>query len=142
MGWWGTGVFDGDDPREYLNHVIYRFEQEIEKVLAGNLPELATLLEFHAGPHALDCCLVPTLAIIVALHETLESEYLPALNTVRRWKEQCLRRFDESDDWDHPETKAERRAVIVRTFDSLSQFCLQRESWLKETGHSEAPLDR
>lgn len=121
MGWWGAGVFDGDEPREYLNDVIERFEKAIDRFLAGDLSDLPEMLQLYAEPVALiDSCVIPTLAIIIALHETLKCEYLPSLQTTQRWKEQCLRTFDEDIDYyDIPSHKAERRRVIVELFDRL-----------------------
>jgi hypothetical protein len=125
MGWWGSGNFDGDCPREYLANVIAFFERVVESALAGQPFGEFTGIEFTPGvSDAGESCLVPTVAIITALHEAFGSDYLPSLETVSRWKAEYLRQFDlPNPDFDWSEKKAERRRVIQQTFDRLVQHC-------------------
>jgi hypothetical protein len=61
MGIGGPGNFDDDVARDYLADVIARFEQFIECILSGNIPEEAMGMDnvMDAGEH----CLVPTVEI-------------------------------------------------------------------------------
>jgi hypothetical protein len=38
VGQWGPGNFDDDLARDYLADIVARFEQFIERILAGNIP--------------------------------------------------------------------------------------------------------
>ena len=73
---------------------------------------------------------MPTVAISIALDETLGSDYLPSPQTVARWKETYLQVFDlPSEHFDVPQFKAERRKIIEATFDKL---------WERSNSRSEA----
>jgi hypothetical protein len=123
MGRWGPGNFDDDISRDYLADVIGYFE-------AGESPESITGMNFTPGvSSAGGGCLVPTLAIMCALHEALGSNYLPSPQTVERWKERYLQLFDQPNaDTDWPKAKAERRKVVEQTFDRLLEHCHRRAS--------------
>jgi hypothetical protein len=140
MGTWGPGNFDGDTPRDYLADVVLRFEQMIDRIFAGEHPGPFVAIPF--GPSVSDVgegCLVPTVAIIIALHENLGADYLPAPDTVERWKQAYLELFDKPNpDFDVPKYKAERRRVIVDTFNHLLALARQ-EAKTKTKGLSNEP---
>jgi hypothetical protein len=134
MGWWGSGNFEGDAPRDYLADVIGNFEKVVECVLAGEQPRGITSIDFAPGlSDAGEGCLVPTLAIIIALHEALNSDYLPNAETIERWKQRYLEMFDKPNlDFDVAEHKAKRRQVIVATFDKLLQLSCRQSTTVRE----------
>jgi hypothetical protein len=122
MGTWGPGNFDDDVARDYLADLIARFEQFIERILAGDIPEEAMGMDnvMDAGEH----CLVPTVEIISVPHEALGSDYLPSSETVLRWVETyprlvepVLKNLDPGgyEQWYVPE----RRPVVQATFERL-----------------------
>jgi hypothetical protein len=122
VGTWGPRNFDDDTARDYLADVIARFERVIERIFAGDIPEEAMGADnmLDAGEH----CLLPTVEIISALHETLGSDYLPNPETVKRWAEAypgqvepLLKALDPNgyDRWYVPE----RRPVVAATFERL-----------------------
>jgi hypothetical protein len=122
MGTWGPGNFDDDVARDYLADVIARFEQFIERILAGDIPEEAMGMDnvLDAG----ESCLLPTVEIISALHEALGSDYLPPPETVERWAESYPRQVESLlknldpvgyERWYVPE----RRPVVAATFERL-----------------------
>jgi hypothetical protein len=124
MGTWGDGNFEDDVARDYLADVIARFEQFIERILAGDIPEEAMGMNnvLDAGEH----CLLPTLEIISVLHEALRSDYLPRPETVVRWAEAyprlvepVLKNLDPVgyEKWYVPK----RRPVVEATFERLLQ---------------------
>jgi hypothetical protein len=129
MGRWGPGNFDDDIARDFLNDIIARSERFIERVLAGDYPKEAMGLTslVDAG----ECCLVPTVEVIIALHERLGSEYLPEPETVARWSRDYLDRLEQALQETDPKVLAwyreERRPVIVDTFNRLLR--LAKENW-------------
>src|ERR1051326_7480251 len=91
MGTWGPGNFDDDVGRDYLADVIARFEQLIERILVGEIPEeLGMDSVLDAGEHFL----MPTVEIISALHESLGSDYLPSPEPVARWADAYPRQVE------------------------------------------------
>ncbi len=132
MGRWGPGNFDDDIARDFLVDIVLKFEKLIERILAGDYPEEArgaSSLE-DAG----ECCLVPTVEVIIALHERLGSDYLPRRETVARWSRDYLDRLEqilrETDPNILPWYLDERRPVIADTFSRLLR--LSEENWKDE----------
>jgi hypothetical protein len=122
------GNFDDDNARDYLADVIARFEQFIERILAGDIPEEAMGMDnvLDASEH----CLLPTMEIISVLHEALASDYLPRPETIARWAEiyprqvePLTREVDPTgyDMW----YVTKRRPVVVATFEQAG--ALQRD---------------
>jgi hypothetical protein len=128
MGTWGTGNFDGDSPRDFLADMVGRWEQIIDQVLAGQMPDEAELLGFHPGLDVGENCLIPTIEIILAAAEKLPCDYLPSAEKVSRWSEQYLQLYDhEINSWDpSPGHKEERRRVVAETFARLLQLVRSR----------------
>jgi hypothetical protein len=121
MGVWGAGNFDGDRPRDFLADTVGRWEKMVEKLIAGELPDEAAALEFYPGLDACEACLMPTVELLIVVAEKLDPDYLPAVETVERWRSQYLSLFDrEIGSWDaSPEFEAERRSIIDATFGRL-----------------------
>ena len=121
MGVWGAGNFDGDLPREFLAGMVYRWEQLITALLNGAIPEEAADFQFDIRLDTCEACVMPTVEIILAVAERLGPDYLPASETVEKWRSEYLSLFDrESGSWDAgPRHEAERRKVIETTFDRL-----------------------
>jgi hypothetical protein len=121
MGVWGAGNFDGDLPREFLADMVYRWEQLIGAVLAGDTPEEVANYKFDLRLDTCEACVMPTVEVLIAVAERLEPDYLPSAETIERWRSQYVTLFDrEAGRWDAgPEHEAERRAVIEATFSRL-----------------------
>ncbi len=122
MGRWGGGNFEDDLARDYLGEVIAMHEEFIERLFAGDMPEkLAKMNFFDAGAGYL----VPTVDIILKLHQSLKGDYLPKPATVSRWRRDYVARVDAllpetlpdagSREW----FQGERRPVIETTFSKL-----------------------
>jgi hypothetical protein len=121
MGVWGAGNFDGDLPRDFLADLVYRWEQLIDTLLAGDTPEEAAAYQYDLRLDTCEACVMPTVEVLIAVAERLEPDYLPSPDTVERWRSQYLGLFDrEAKSWDaSPEHEAGRRAVIEATFGRL-----------------------
>jgi hypothetical protein len=132
MGRWGAGNFDDDIARDFLADMVAKFEKFIEQILAGDCPEEARGLSNleDAG----ECCLLPTVEVIIVLREHLGSEYLPRPETVARWSRDYLERLEqiyrETDPVILPWYLEERRPVITDTFNKLLR--LSEENWKDE----------
>jgi hypothetical protein len=100
---------------------VGRFEQDVERMFAGDLPEYVKGFDFDLWIETGESCLIPTVEIIVALRERLDCDYLPKPETVSRWADQYLRLYDEQIDKIDPIAgfKEERRQVIVDTYERL-----------------------
>jgi hypothetical protein len=131
MGRWGPGHFDDDGARDYLADIIARFEQFIERILAGDYPARARAPKRLADEG--ECYLMPTVDVIIALHERFGSDYLPKPETVARWSQEYLSRLDRELLEIDPNPnfqrwfREERRPVIKGTFDRL--MSLAEEHW-------------
>jgi hypothetical protein len=129
MGRWGAGNFDDDLARDFLNDIVARSERFIERVLAGDYPEEA--MGLSCLQDAGECCLVPTVEVIIALHERLGSEYLPKPETVARWSRDYLDRLEQALRKSDPNVLTwyweERRPVLADTFNRLLR--LSEENW-------------
>jgi hypothetical protein len=139
MGTWGPGNFDDDTARDYLAEVIGRFERTIDRILAGDFPEEAIGLHniLDAGEH----CLLPTVEIIVALHEALGSDYLPAPEKVARWAEDYRHQVEplmkEVDPVGYEKWYVkERRPVVAATFERLLQLSKRRNQGQERGGRT------
>ena len=121
MGRWGAGNFDDDLARDYLADIVARFEQFIERILAGDMPEEARGMNLlDAG----ECYLLPTIEIICVLHETLGCDYLPEPGAVARWAEEYPSRAEPlMEKLDpamyHVYYVSKRRPVVQATFERM-----------------------
>ncbi|MEO7720119.1 MAG: DUF4259 domain-containing protein [Capsulimonas sp.] len=112
MGTWGAGNFDSDSALDYISSVVDDLEGKIEDLLTDE--ERSALDEEGEG------VLVPSVAILSALHETVQAP-TPEPANVARWRTQYLAIYDAQIDGLEPdaEYKVERRQVIQDTFDKL-----------------------
>jgi hypothetical protein len=131
MGRWGEGNFHDDTARDYLNAVVARFEGSIERVLTGDYPEEATDSSLQEVGESF---LVPTVEIIIVLHEHLGSEYLPRPETVARWSRDYPDELEQAILQNDPVIltwyREERRPVIADTFNRL--LTLSEKVWKDE----------
>jgi hypothetical protein len=134
MGIWGTGNFDGGYPRDFLADMVYRWEQLIDAILAGELPEEAARYRGDLRHTTCETCVMPLIEVIIAVAERLEPDYLPAPETVEGWRSQYLSLFDrEAGTVGYvPGYEAERRGVIEATFSRL--LSLARSMPVEEPG--------
>lgn len=116
--------------------MVGRWEQIIDKVLAGEVPEEAAPFGFRPGLDLGESCLIPTVEILLAVAEKLPCDYLPSREKVARWAEQYLRLYDgEIDGWDpSPGHKEERRRVLAETFARLSGLVESRSEGRRTSG--------
>ncbi len=135
MGVWGPGNLEGDSPLDFLAGLAERWERIVEEALAGSVPEEAKALEFWPGLDTIDGCVMPTIELIVVATERLEVEHYPSQPTVERWSGRVLATFDaEIDGQDtDPAFQAERRAVLVATFDRLARLVRARDQELESS---------
>ncbi|BDI28223.1 hypothetical protein CCAX7_002740 [Capsulimonas corticalis] len=112
MGTWGAGNFDSDGALDYISGVVDDLEGKIEDILTDE--DRSALDEEGEG------VLVPSVAILSALHETVQAP-TPEPAVVARWRAQYLAIYDgQIDDLDPDDGyKDERRQVIQSTFDKL-----------------------
>ncbi len=129
MGVWGAGNFEGDSPRDYLAGLAQRWEQIVDEVLAGQEPDEAKPLALWPGLDRIDGCVMPTVELIALAVERLDADHHPTLATVGSWSDQVLATFDAEIDGHDPDPKfqAERRAVLVATFERLARLVEARE---------------
>ncbi len=121
MGVWGAGNFDGDLPRDFLADMVYRWEQLIEVLIAGEMPPEAADYRFDLHLDTCEACVMPMVEVIIAVAERLRPDYLPGPATAEKWKAEYLGLFDrEADSWDAgSQHTIERRSVIEATFNRL-----------------------
>jgi hypothetical protein len=129
MGTWGTGNFDNDYSRDFLAFLVERWEQLIEKILAGEVPEELAAHDYEPGLDACEECVMPMVEVMILVAERLDPDYLPASETVERWRSQYLSLFDrDCHQWDaSPRFDAERRAIIDTTFGRLLNIVRSRQ---------------
>jgi hypothetical protein len=128
MGWWGPGNFDGDSPRDFLADIVGRWEQIVDRLLAGEVPEEAAGFEFAPGLDTIDGAVMPTIEILITVAERLECDYLPGPEKVARWAAECLRVYDAEIgicDVD-ADFRVRRRQVLAETFDRLASVVRRR----------------
>ncbi|WP_430791748.1 DUF4259 domain-containing protein [Actinoplanes sp. G11-F43] len=115
MGTWGSGNFDSDTAADHLAEVTGRLVSEVEEAMAGDPVELEA--DEYWGT-AVPCNL--ELLTLLAGRDWVGVS-LPEVATVEGWKATYLAAWDPSIDelGPSPEFKAERRAVLERTFDQL-----------------------
>ncbi|MEU1623016.1 DUF4259 domain-containing protein [Streptomyces sp. NPDC005722] len=118
MGSWGSGNFDGDTAADHLSLLTARLVREVEDAVAG---APGTLEPDEYWGVAVPCN-VELLHLIAG--RGWAGAVLPAAATVHRWKAAHLAAWDAAiDDLEpSPEYRAERRAVLVRTFDALAEL--------------------
>src|SRR5262249_5349596 len=93
-------------------------------------PEVAAHYQFDLRLDTCEACVMPTLEVLVAVAERLGPDYLPAPETVERWRSQYFSLFDrEAPSWGAgPEHVGERRRVIEATFHRLLHLVQSRAS--------------
>ncbi|SCL28241.1 DUF4259 domain-containing protein [Micromonospora inyonensis] len=118
MGTWGSGNFDGDTAADHLSDLTGRLISEIAEAMSGD-PVGIEPDEYWgvAVP-----CNLELLGLIAA--QGYVGASLPAPETIADWKSSYLAVWDRTIDDLEPaaEYKEQRRAVLVRTFDQLSEL--------------------
>jgi hypothetical protein len=115
VGTWGSGNFDGDTAADHLSLRTGSLVEEVEGYFAG---DPVGLEPDEYGGVAVPCS-VELLCLIA--EQGWVGTVLPPVDVAREWKRRYL------DVWDatieefitSPERRAERREVLVATFDRL-----------------------
>ena len=117
MGSWGKGNFDSDTAADHLGRVTGRLIAEVAKAMSGDLVEIEP--DEYWGV-AVPCNL--ELLCLLAEQPYVGVE-LPPVETIADWKQRYLAVWDETIDGlePTPDYREQRRAVLVNTFDRLSE---------------------
>ncbi|MDI2126782.1 DUF4259 domain-containing protein [Yinghuangia seranimata] len=124
MGTWGRGNFDSDTAADHLGELTGRLVAEVAEAMEGDPVELEP--DEYWGV-AVPCNL--ELLHLIALRGYVGTE-LPAADVVVEWKRVFMDVWDRTIDdlGPRPEYKAERREVLVGTFDRLVEVCVAKEA--------------
>jgi hypothetical protein len=120
MGVWGAGNFANDEALDYAHELVDTMIEQVEATIAS---------EHGMEPdEPVSFCLMCNIELmwLIGKHAGLS---MPEVNTVRGWKEKYLAVWDEYIDGLDPKPgfKAERRAIIVKSFDQLIELCWSQE---------------
>ncbi|GAA2377287.1 DUF4259 domain-containing protein [Dactylosporangium salmoneum] len=117
MGTWGSGNFDSDTAADHLSILSARLVREVADAMAGDPVELEA--DEYWGV-AVPCNLE---VLCLLAGQPWAGVTLPDAGTVEAWKATYLAVWDASIDGlePTPEHKAQRRAVLERTFDRLAE---------------------
>jgi len=129
MGMWGSGNFENDAAADYRDDLVKSMIATMTEILDDE--DRAALDEEGEG------VVMPTVEIIAVLCEQCRADP-PDVDTVNDWRDRYVQIFDDQIDGLAPrdDFKAERRAVIVRTFERLL-----RSARLPEDDDEESEID-
>ena len=112
MGTWGAGNFESDGALDFVGDVMDRLETEVRAFADAEEPAIE------------DCedVVMPAVAIMVARCQSCSAPP-PKEELVARWRAKYLSMYDEQIGGLDPDErfKAERRAIIERTFAALEE---------------------
>lgn len=113
MGTWGSGNFDSDGALDFVAGITDDLTARIEAILSD---DEASMLDEEG-----EAVLVPSVHLLAVLHESTGAT-IPKADVVARWKAHYLALFDAQIGGLDPAEgfEAERRTVIVETFDRLA----------------------
>lgn len=112
MGTWGPGNFDSDYALDFLSTEVRRHVTTIDGIMAD--------AEAFQLDEDAESVLMPTVAILVLLCKHCHA-LLPRAVNVQDWQTRYLAMYDRDIDGlePKPDFKAQRRAVIIDTFERL-----------------------
>ncbi|GAA1360223.1 DUF4259 domain-containing protein [Catellatospora chokoriensis] len=118
MGTWGSGNFDDDTAADHLSMVTDRLITEVAEAMSGDPVRIEP--DEYWGV-AVPCNL--ELLHLIA-QQGLVGACLPDPEVIADWKARYLAVWDATIDGLEPKPayKEQRRAVLVRTFDQLSEL--------------------
>ncbi|WP_431975017.1 DUF4259 domain-containing protein [Micromonospora haikouensis] len=118
MGTWGSGNFDDDTAADHLSTVTGRLVDEIAEAMSGD----PVRLEPDEYWGVVVPCNLELLHLIGSQRHV--GVTLPAPETIAGWKSRYLAVWDETIDGlgPSPAYRAQRREVLVRTFDQLAEL--------------------
>ncbi|MBG0826460.1 DUF4259 domain-containing protein [Planomonospora sp. ID67723] len=124
MGIWGPGNFDEDTAADHLSIITDRLITEVSEAMAGD--------PIHLEPDEYWGVAVPCnleLLYLIAQQHYVGAE-LPGADTIGEWKKTYMAVWDGAIDnlKPRPEYRAQRRAVLIRTFDRLAELAARREA--------------
>jgi hypothetical protein len=122
VGSWASGNFDNDTAADHLSVLTAKLVREVEEAMADD----PVVLEADEYWGAAVPCNLEILTLLAG--RPWVGVVLPEATTVQEWKATYLAVWDASiDDLEPaPEYKAERRAVLERTFDELAEAIRSR----------------
>lgn len=122
MGTWGSGNFDDDTAADHLSDLTNRLIAEVAEAMSGD----------PSGIEPDDYWGVAVPCNLELLHLVARQNYvgavLPDPATIAAWKTRFLAVWDGSIDGlePGPEHRAQRREVLVRTFDQLAELAISK----------------
>jgi hypothetical protein len=120
MGTWGSGTFQSDGARDFLNDLQDSLTNRIETVLAD---PVAVELDEQG-----EDVFMPAVEILTRLCESYGG-IIPELATVQRWRDTYLRVFDAYiPKLAGPGYAQRRRKVIEETFARLEKLAIKNEA--------------
>ncbi|MYW04890.1 DUF4259 domain-containing protein [Streptomyces sp. SID3343] len=124
MGTWGSGNFDSDTSADHLSGITDRLVEEVAEAMTGDLVEIEA--DEYWGV-AVPCNLELLLLLDRTGHVGVS---LPRADVIAGWKETFMAVWDRTIDGlePKPDYRAERRAVLERTFDQLAEAAAAREA--------------
>ena len=105
MGTWGSGIYENDSTRDYIDGIIDNISNAVRDIVKWDY----TLL--HAGMPQSDLfmCYIDLLNAICSRHDLHTS--LPDAEVVRKWKAKYM------EDWE--DYRRERGVLLNESFDNL-----------------------
>jgi hypothetical protein len=124
MGVWGAGNFDRDDARERLDDIIFKLIDEIEYEFS-QLDDPEAFLDMVG-----DDLVIPNIDICITLTEKYNATYIDTAQA-KRWRETYMKAFDAGSTIYSKRFEAERRQVVIETFDRLDRVARDYSEYTK-----------
>ncbi len=124
MGTWGSGNFDDDTAADHLSLLTDRLIREVAEAMSGDPVDIEP--DEYWGV-AVPCNL--ELLHLLATQNYVGAS-LPDPDVVAGWKVRFLAAWDQAIDGLEPRPgfKEQRRAVLIRTFDQLSELAIRKNA--------------
>lgn len=131
MGTWGSGIYDDDSTRDYIDGIIKYLSNGIRDIMKWDY----TLLHPGMTQSYLFMCHIDLLYAICSREDLYTS--LPETNEIKKWKakylevwEFCIEECEPTDDY-----RTERIKVIKKNFNNLLALAKRRDK--EELKHSD-----
>lgn len=118
MGTWGSGNFESDHARDFLDRHIRSLVEFVDKLMQSEETFATERFLEHYG----DTQIMTTIEIIIILCEQINTAPDFAPEVCEAWKIKYLQAYDQQSKAYPIGFAAERRSVIEDTFDTLKQL--------------------